>query len=112
MHTSLSANISLSALGGGEGRGEVGEPQAPGGGGRSVGVEAARRGVDEIDRDRRRRVIRLVLFGIVLDPVDQGLAGRREVRAARVPSVVRRRDRLRRVVRVGTGGRRGTAVEV
>ncbi len=83
-----------------------------GGSRRDIGVEAARRGGHEIDRDRSRRIFRLELFGIVLDPVDQRLASRPQVRSARIRRVVGRRDRLRRIVRVGIGGRRGAAAEV
>ena len=76
------------------------------------GSRPLRRRSHEVDRDRRRRVFRLELFGIILDAVDQRLARRPEVRAAGIVGGIGHGDSFRRIVRVGLGRRRGTAVEI
>src|SRR6516225_12237009 len=83
-----------------------------GGGGRDVGIETAPRRGDEIDRDRRRRIFCLELFGVVLHAVDQCLARRPEVGAGGVVGCIGDRDRLSRIVRVGFSGRRGTRMKI
>ena len=77
-----------------------------------VGVEAARRGGDQIGRDRRAGGFGLQLADILLHPVDQRLGRRCEVGAGGVGRVVGRGDGFRGVVRVGVGGRRGAGVEI
>ena len=57
-------------------------------------------------------IFRLQLVDVVLDPVDQRLAGRAEVGAAGIGGVVGRRHRLGGIRRVRRRGRRGPAVEI
>ena len=69
-------------------------------------------GGHQIDRYRRVRVFGLQFLGVFLHAVDQRLAGRAGVGAARIGGVVGRRDGLGRIIRVGIGRRRGPAVEI
>src|SRR5260370_34757770 len=82
------------------------------GGRGDVGIEAAGRGGDEVNRHRGRRVLGGQLRGIGLDPVQQRLRRRAGVRSGRVGGVVRRRHRLAAVSRVGIRGGGRAAVEV
>ena len=50
-----------------------------GGGRGDVGVEAAGRGGDQIDRDRRPWIVLGELGPVAFDPVDQGLVGRPKI---------------------------------
>ena len=66
---------------------------------RDVRIEAAAGRGHQIDRDRRRRVLLLQLVDVALDPLDQRLVGRAEIRAAGIGRVVGRGDGLGRIVR-------------
>ena len=80
--------------------------------GRDIRIKAAGRRRHQVGRYRHRRVVFFQLCHIVFHAVDQRLVGRPEIGAAGIVGVVRRSDRLGRVLGIRRGRRRRSAMEI
>ena len=79
---------------------------------RDVRIEPAGGSGYQVDWHRRRGVLLLQLVEVALDALDERLVGRAEVRAHGVGCIVRRVDRLGRILGIGRIGGRRSPVEV